>query len=313
MLAYTLRRVALSIPTALMVSLIVFSLLYITPGDPASLMAGMEASVEEVEALREALGLKRGFLVRLKEFYWDLAHFDLGTSIRSGKPVSELIMDRADVTLTLALMMQTLMIVVGIPLGVLAGYRHNTWVDKSTMMLAVVGMSVPGFWVAFMAMWLVGLKLAWLPPAGYVPLSDGVWPFLQRFILPVTVNGVLGMAFLMRITRSSIVELMRDDFVRTARAKGVREPVVLFRHILKNATPPILTVLGLGFAGLVTGAVITEAVFALPGIGLLLASAISARDYPIIQGFVLLCSLLYVLVNLLVDISYAAFDPRIRY
>lgn len=312
MIAYILRRVAWAIPTALIVSLIVFSLLYITPGDPAAMMAGIEASSEEVASLRAGLKLDRPFHVRLGEFFWDLAHLDLGNSIRTGEPVAGLIAGRLDVTLTLAILVESVIICVGIPLGVLAAWRQNTWVDRGVMVVAVLGFSIPGFWLAFMAMWLFGLKLAVLPPAGFVPISEGVWPFFQRLILPTAVTGLIGMALLVRMTRGTMVELLREDFVRTARSKGLRERTVLFRHALKAVAPPILTVVGLGFAGLVTGLVITESVFALPGLGLLLASAIANRDYPVIQGFLLLVSLVYVLFNLLVDIGYTFIDPRIR-
>lgn len=313
MLVYTLRRLIWAIPTALIVSLIVFALLYITPGDPAAVMAGIDATPEEVEALRHGLKLDRPFHVRLGDFFWGLARLDLGKSIRTGQPVTEMIVGRMDVTITLALLVEAVIIVVGIPLGAIAAWRHNTWVDRSAMLIAVLGFSIPGFWLAFMAMWLFGLKLAVLPPAGYSPIGDGVWPFFERLILPTAVTALIGMALLIRMTRGAVVELLREDFVRTARAKGLTERIVLFRHVLKTAAPPMLTVIGLGFAGLVTGLVITESVFALPGLGLMVASAISSRDYPVIQGFILLVSFIYILFNLLVDLAYAALDPRIRY
>jgi len=312
MTTYILRRLAWAVPTALVVSLIIFSLLYITPGDPAAMMAGQDATPEEIETLRSGLKLDRPFHVRLGEFYWDLAHLDLGDSIRTGDPVIKLIASRLDVTLTLALLVEGVILGIGIPLGVIAAWRQNTWIDRGVMVVAVLGFSIPGFWLAFMAMWLFSLKLGVLPAAGYVPFGEGAWPFFERLILPTAVTGLIGMALLVRMTRGAMVELLREDFVRTARAKGLGERVVLFRHALKAAAPPIITVVGLGFAGLVTGLVITESVFALPGLGLLLASAIAARDYPVIQGFILLVSLVYVVVNLLVDISYAALDPRVR-
>ena len=313
MSGYIVRRLMWAVPTLLVVALFTFGLLYMTPGDPAALMAGDLATPEDVEKMREYPGLNKPFPIRFGSWLGGVIRGDLGASIRTGRPVLSLIVNRLEPTLALAIMIEAFILIVGVPLGVVAAWKQNTWIDRTTMVVAVVGFSVPGFWLAFMAMWLFGIKLGWLPVAGYVPISDGLLPFIQYLILPVAVTSVIAMALIVRMTRACVVDVLREDYIRTARSKGLRERVVLFRHALKNAAPPILTVLGLGFAGLVTGLIITETVFAIPGLGSLIVTAIAARDYPIIQAFVLLVAAVYVGINLLVDLLYAYFDPRIRY
>lgn len=276
-------------------------------------MSPPDATNQEVENLKAALGLDKPAHVRLGIFMRDLAQGDLGHSIRSGDPVLELLASRVEPTLVLAILVQLWVIVIGIPLGIVAAWKQNTWVDRGAMLVAVVGFSVPGFWLGFMAMWLFGIKWGLLPAAGYVPIGEGFLPFIERLIMPTLVTGIIVMALAVRMTRGAMVEVLRADYIRTARAKGLGERPVLVRHALKSAAAPILTVVGLSFAGLITGIVVTESVFAIPGLGMLLVNAISARDYPMIQGFILMVAAVYVVVNLIVDILYAYLDPRIRY
>ena len=313
MLAYAARRILATIPVMLVVAFFVFSLLYLAPGDPAAIIAGDQASPADVERIRASLGLDRPFLVRFGEWLWQIVHGDLGTSIFTNLPVSHMIAQRVEPTLSLMVLTIVFSIVVAIPLGVLAAWKHGSWIDRGVMMLAVFGFSVPVFVVGYMLAYLFALQLDWLPVQGFTPISDGLWPFLRHMILPTIALGLVYVALLARITRATMLEVLSQDYVRTARAKGVGQREMLFVHALKNAAVPIVTVLGIGVALLIGGAVITESVFAIPGLGRLTVDAILRRDYPVIQGVVLLFSFVYVLVNLGVDLLYTLFDPRIRY
>ena len=313
MLAYAARRVLATIPVMLVVAFFVFSLLYLAPGDPAAIIAGDQASPEDVERIRASLGLDRPFLVRFGEWLWQIMHGDLGTSIFTNLPVSHMIAQRIEPTLSLMVLTITFSIVVAIPLGVLAAWKHGSWIDRGVMMLAVFGFSVPVFVIGYVLAYIFALQLDWLPVQGFSPISDGLWPFLRHMILPTVALGLVFVALLARITRATMLEVLSQDYVRTAKAKGVDQRSVLFVHALKNAAVPIITVLGIGVALLIGGAVITESVFAIPGLGRLTVDAILRRDYPVIQGVVLLFSFVYVLVNLVVDLLYTLFDPRIRY
>ena len=313
MLAYAARRILATIPVMLVVAFFVFSLLYLAPGDPAAIIAGDQASPADVERIRESLGLDRPFLVRFGEWLWQIAHGDLGTSIFTNLPVSHMIAQRVEPTLSLMVLTIVFSIVVAIPLGVLAAWKHGSWIDRGVMMLAVFGFSVPVFVVGYMLAYLFALQLDWLPVQGFTSISDGLWPFLRHMILPTIALGLVYVALLARITRATMLEVLSQDYVRTAKAKGVGQREMLFVHALKNAAVPIVTVLGIGVALLIGGAVITESVFAIPGLGRLTVDAILRRDYPVIQGVVLLFSFVYVLVNLGVDLLYTLFDPRIRY
>jgi peptide/nickel transport system permease protein len=313
MFAYAVRRVLATIPVMLVVALFVFSLLYIAPGDPAAIIAGDQATPADVERIRESLGLDRPYLVRFGDWLWHILHGDLGTSIFTNLPVTHMIAQRIEPTLSLMLLTIVFSIVVAIPLGVLAAWKHGTWIDRAVMVISVLGFSVPVFVFGYLLAYVFALTLDWLPVQGFTPISDGVWPFLQGLILPTVALGLIYVALLARITRATMLDVLSQDYVRTAKAKGVGQRAVLFVHALKNAAVPIITVIGNGVALLIGGAVVTESVFAIPGLGRLTVDAILRRDYPIIQGVVLLFSVTYVLVNLVVDLLYTVFDPRIRY
>jgi peptide/nickel transport system permease protein len=313
MVAYALRRILATFPVMLLVALFVFSLLYIAPGDPAAIIAGDQATPADVARIRVSLGLDRPYLVRFGDWLWHVLHGDLGTSIFTSLPVTQMIAQRIEPTLSLMVMTVVFAIIIAIPLGVLAAWKHGTWIDRIVMVICVLGFSVPVFVVGYLLAYVFALSLDWLPVQGFTPISGGFWPFVQSLILPTVVLGSAYVALLARITRATMLDVLSQDYVRTARAKGVGQRAILFVHALKNAAVPIVTIIGNGVALLIGGAVVTESVFAIPGLGRLTVDAILRRDYPIIQGVVLLFSVSYVLVNLVVDLLYTLFDPRIRY
>ena len=313
MRAYIGRRLLLVIPTILVVAIFTFGLLQITPGDPAALLAGEEETAEDIEKIRRSLGLDKPVSQQFVEWIAKLARGDLGTSIRSGKPVTGIIIGRLEPTIALTILTEIVAVSVAIPLGVLAAWKANTWIDRTVMGFSVLGFSIPVFWLGFLLIWVFALTLQWLPAGGYERIFNGFWPFAERMILPTVSAALVIMALVARITRASVIEVLQEDYVRTARAKGLGERLVLWRHTLKNASLPIVTIIGLGFAALLTGVVVVEVVFAVPGLGRLLQDAIKARDYPIIQGLIIVLSAIYILVNLAVDVIYAYLDPRIRY
>jgi peptide/nickel transport system permease protein len=295
------------------VALFVFSLLYIAPGDPAAVIAGDQASPADVERIRQSLGLDRPFLVQFGSWLWHILHGDLGTSIFTNLPVSAMIAQRIEPTFSLMAITLVLTILVAVPLGVVAAWKAGSWVDRTIMAFAVFAFSLPVFVVGYVLAYVFALQFEWLPVQGYTPLTAGVWPWLKNLILPAVALGTVYIALIARITRASMLEVLQQDYVRTARAKGLGQRNILFVHALKNAAVPIVTVIGIGIALLIGGAVVTESVFAIPGLGRLTIDAILRRDYPVIQGIVLLFSFLYVLVNLMVDVTYTLVDPRIRY
>jgi peptide/nickel transport system permease protein len=311
-LAYAARRVLATIPVMAVVALFVFSLLYIAPGDPAAIIAGDQATPEQVARIRAGLGLDRPFLVRFGDWVWQIAHGDLGHSIFTNLPVTTMIQQRIEPTLSLMVLTLVLSVSIAVPLGVLAAWKHGSLLDRLVMLGAVLGFSVPVFVVGYLLAYVFALQLGWLPVQGFVPISRGFWPFLRTLILPSVALGGIYIALIARITRAAMLDVLSQDYVRTARAKGLGQGSVLFVHALKNAAVPIVTVIGLGVALLIGGAVVTETVFAIPGLGRLTVDAILRRDYPVIQGVVLLFSFTYVVVNLAVDLLYTVFDPRIR-
>jgi peptide/nickel transport system permease protein len=313
MVSYILRRVLATVPVMAIVALFVFSLLYIAPGDPAAIIAGDQASPGDIERIRQGLGLDRPFLVQFGSWLWRILHGDLGTSIFTSLPVSSLIAQRIEPTLSLMVLTLLLTIVVAVPLGVLAAWKAGSWVDRTIMAFAVFAFSLPVFVVGYVLAYVFALRFEWLPVQGYTPLAEGFWPWLQNLILPALALGCVYIALIARITRASMLEVLQQDYIRTARAKGLDQRSILFVHALKNAAVPIITVIGIGVALLIGGAVVTESVFAIPGLGRLTIDAILRRDYPVIQGIVLMFSFLYVLVNLMVDVTYTLVDPRIRY
>jgi len=313
MLSYILRRILSTLPVMGIVALFVFSLLYIAPGDPAAVIAGDQASPADVERIRQGLGLDRPFLIQFGSWLWHILHGDLGTSIFTNLPVSAMIAQRIEPTFSLMAITLVLTILVAVPLGVVAAWKAGSWVDRTIMAFAVFAFSLPVFVVGYVLAYVFALQFEWLPVQGYTPLAAGLWPWLQNLILPALALGTVYIALIARITRASMLEVLQQDYVRTARAKGLGQRNILFVHALKNAAVPIVTVIGIGIALLIGGAVVTESVFAIPGLGRLTIDAILRRDYPVIQGIVLLFSFLYVLVNLMVDVTYTLVDPRIRY
>jgi peptide/nickel transport system permease protein len=313
MLSYIFRRVLATLPVMAIVALFVFSLLYIAPGDPAVVIAGDQASPADVERIRQSLGLDQPFLVRFAAWLGHILQGDLGTSIFTNLPVTKMIAQRLEPTLSLMAITLILTIVVAVPLGVVAAWKAGSLVDRAIMAFAVFGFSLPVFVVGYVLAYVFALELEWLPVQGYTPLAQGFWPWLENLILPSIALGCVYIALIARITRAAMLEVLQQDYIRTARAKGLGQGGILFVHALKNAAVPIVTVIGIGIALLIGGAVVTESVFAIPGLGRLTIDAILRRDYPVIQGIVLLFSFLYVLVNLMVDVAYTLVDPRIRY
>jgi len=313
MLAYVVRRILATIPVMLVVAFVVFSMLMLAPGDPAAVIAGDQATPQDVERIRQALGLDRPFFIQFADFLWRLVQLDLGTSIFTNLPVTHMIAQRIEPTLALMVLTIVLAVSVAVPLGVLAAWKAGSWIDRGVMLFAVVGFSVPVFVVSYLLAYFVALEWELLPVQGYTPLSRGFLPFLENLILPAIALGTVYIALIARITRATMLEVLAQDFVRTAKAKGLGTRPILFLHALKNAAVPISTVVGIGIALLIGGAVVTESVFAIPGLGRLTVDAILRRDYPVIQGVVLLFSFVYVLINLMIDLLYTLFDPRIRY
>lgn len=313
MLAFLVRRLLATLPVLLVVSVLVFLMLRLTPGDPAAVLAGDAASTEQIAQIRSHLGLDRSIPEQYLIWFGHLLQGDLGQSYFYKTDVTTLIAQRLEPTLSLALITITFAVLVAVPLGVMAAWRFGSWMDRMLMGFSVLGFSVPGFVLAYLLIWLVSLKLGWLPVQGYKRLSEGVGPWLQHLILPMLTLSVIYIALIARVTRASVLETLGEDYIRTARAKGLPEIKVLRRHALSNAAVPILTVIGIGIALLIGGVVVTESVYAIPGLGRLTVDAVLARDFPTIQGVILLFSFVYVLINLLVDLSYVIFDPRIRY
>jgi peptide/nickel transport system permease protein len=313
MLAYTLRRVLLTLPVMLFVALFVFGLLNLTPGDPAVLLAGEDATPADIQRIRQTLGLDEPFLVRFADWLWKVMHGDLGVSLFTGLQVSQMIGQRLAPTFSLMIMTLILSVTLAVPLGALAAWRHNKFYDRSIMMMAVLSFSIPSFVVGYLLAYAFGLELRWLPVQGYVPFSQGFWASIRTLILPTCALGSVYVALITRISRATLLETLSQDYIRTARSKGVSNKGILFRHALKNVGVPIVTVVGSGVALLISGAVVTETVFSIPGVGRLTVDAILRRDYPIIQGVILMFSFMYVLVNLTVDLLYRVFDPRIKY
>jgi peptide/nickel transport system permease protein len=310
---YPLRRLLATIPVMGVVALFVFTLLHVTPGDPAAIIAGDYATAEDIARIHHQLGLDRPFLVQFGAWIGRLLRGDLGTSIFSHLPVARLIGQRLAPTIALTVTTLVIAIVLAIPVGVLAAWRAGTWIDRLVMGWAVCGFSIPVFVLGYLLIFVFAIQLDWLPVQGYVSLDHGFRPFVQSLLLPSFTLGLIYMALIARITRASVLEVLGEDYIRTAHAKGLAAVRIVLSHALKNAAVPIVTVVGVGLTLLIGGAVITESVFALPGVGRLTVDAILRRDYPIIQGVILIVSGVYVLVNLAVDVVYTFLDPRIRY
>jgi peptide/nickel transport system permease protein len=313
MFAYIVRRVLATIPVMAVVAIFVFALLYLSPGDPAAIIAGDTATVDDIARIRAHLGLDQPVHIQFAEWVWRLLQGDLGISIFTNLPVSKLIQQRIEPTVALTITTLIISVLVAIPMGVLAAWRAGSWVDRVVMVFAVLGFSVPVFVLAYILIYIFAIWADLLPVQGYVSITVGFWPFLSHLILPSVALGMIYAALIARITRASMLDVLAQDYIRTAQAKGLGNRQVLIGHALKNAAVPIVTIIGIGVALLISGVVVTETVFAIPGLGRLTVDAILRRDYPIIQGIILVFSAAYVLVNLLVDLSYTLLDPRIRY
>jgi len=313
MFNFLARRLLSTLPVLLIVSLLVFLMLRLTPGDPAAVLAGDAASTEQIALIRTSLGLDRSIPEQFFIWFGHLLTGDLGQSYYYKTEVTTLIGQRLEPTVSLALVTITLAVLIAVPLGVMAAWRFGGWLDKGLMAFSVLGFSVPVFVSAYLLIWLVSLKLGWLPVQGYKRLADGFGPFIRHLILPSITLSVIYIALIARVTRASVSEALTEDYVRTARAKGLPEWRVLVWHALANAAVPIVTVIGIGLALLIGGVVVTESVYAIPGLGRLTVDAVLARDFPTIQGVILLFSVFYVLINLAIDLAYLALDPRIRY
>ena len=313
MLAYIVRRALAAIPVMVVVGVVVFLLIHLTPGDAADVLSDEDASAEEVEMLREALGLNRPMHEQFLIWSGRILQGDLGKSIVFNQPVTVLMGQRLEPTLSLAATTILFAVAVGIPLGVLAAWRAGSLVDRAVMVFAVLGFSIPGFWLGFIFIFELSVNWGLFPAQGYVGIREGIVPFLHHMILPTVTLGLVYVALITRITRATVLEVLKEDYIRTAYAKGVPPGRVLFKHALRNASVPIVTIIGIGIALLLNGVVVIETVFNLPGLGSLTIDAILNRDYPVVQGVILVFSGVYVLVNLAVDISYSFFDPRVRH
>jgi peptide/nickel transport system permease protein len=308
-----LRRLLSAIPVLFIVSLISFGLMRLIPGDPAASIAGPSATPAQIDQLRRDLGLDEPLLMQLLHYYQGLLQGDFGKSLLLGKGVLAATLERLPVTIGLSLYALVLTLLIGVTSGIIAALRQNTWVDQVAMMIAMLGISIPGFFLGLLMIIFFAVQLGWLPSGGYVPFSQDPIGWLRSTTMPAISLALLQAGLLARITRSGMLEVLRQDYVRTARAKGLPERQVILKHALANALIPIVTVVGIIISLLLSGAVVTEALFSLPGMGQLLTQAVLSRDYPMVQGGLLLVTTFLVVVNILVDIFYALIDPRVRY
>ncbi len=308
-----LRRLVSAIPILLMVSLISFGLMRLIPGDPSAAIAGLSATPDQVERIRSQLGLDQSWPVQLVRWYGGLLHGDLGNSLLLGLPVTQATFMRLPVTLALSIYALMLTLIFGLASGILASLRQNTWVDQVAMLFAMFGISMPSFWLGLVMILLFSVHLGWLPTGGYIAFTDDPIGWLRTSTMPAVSLALLQAGLLARITRSTMLEVLRQDYIRTARAKGLPQRLVVFKHALANAMIPILTVIGIIVSLLISASVVIETVFSIPGIGQLLTQAVLNRDYPMVQGGLLIVTALLVLINLLVDVGYAMLDPRVRY
>ncbi len=313
MARYLTRRLLGLLAVLLGISVVVFLMIHLIPGDTVQLLLGTETSQEQIDTLRRVFGLDRPLHEQFADWFGRLARGDFGTSLRTSRPVLPDILARFGVTVQLTLASMTVALLVAVPLGVASAVNRGRVADVVSRVTALVGLSVPNFWLGTILILFVSLALGWLPPIGFTSVLENPWIGAQTLILPAIALGTALAAFVMRMLRSTLLEVLRQDYIRTARAKGVRERVVLYTHALKNAFIPVLTVIGIQIGHLLGGAVIIEEVFSLPGIGRFLLNGIYQRDYPVVQGGVLFVALVFSLVNLLVDVLYAWLDPRIRY
>lgn len=311
MLLTILKRLAATIPVLLVVAIVIFSVLRLTPGDPAAIVAGDGATVQQIEQIRHHMGLDQPITVQFYRWITDVLRGDFGTSLISGLPVSDMVLDRMGPTIAITLYTILYTVLISIPIGILAAWRRGKAVDKAVAAASVLGFSIPVFITAYILIFLFSMVLGWLPVQGYRPLSAGVWEHVRHLILPVASLGTIYIALVTRFVRSSVIDTLGEDYIRTARAKGLFERAVLTRHALPNAAVPILTIIGITITMLIGGVVVTESVFNIPGLGRLVVEAILARDFTIIQALIVLFSVVDIVVNLIIDILYRFVDPRI--
>jgi peptide/nickel transport system permease protein len=312
-MSYVLKRLVALIPVLAVVAVIVFLLLHLGPSDPAVLIAGDNATAADIAALRQKLGLDKPLLEQFGVWLWRLLHGDLGVSVFTGLPVTTMIGQRLEPTFWLTFFTITMAVLAAVPMGILAAWKSGSFIDRAVMALSVVSFSLPVFLIGYFLIFGFSIKLPWLPVQGFHSIKDGFGPFISHLVLPTVSGALIYMALIARMTRATMLEVLEEDYIRTARAKGVGNLKLLLRHALKNASVPIVTTIGLGVALLLGGVIVTESVFAIPGIGRLTVDSILRRDYPVIQGIVLLTSSTYVFINLVIDLLYTVFDPRIRY
>lgn len=313
MWSYLIRRILSVIPVLLVVATIVFLMLRLTPGDPAANIAGDAATSEDIAKLRVELGLEEPLPVQFAIYLKNLVKGDFGESFYYKRPVMSMVADGVEPTLSLALFTIVIACLIAVPLGTLAAYRQGTWFDRVVMGFSVVGFSVPVFVIGYVLIYFLSVKLDWFPVQGYQSISDGIGGWAYRLILPSMTLSVIFIALIARMTRTSVLEVLNEDYIRTARAKGLPQHKVLLKHALRNAAVPIVTVIGIAIAILISGVVVTESVFVIPGLGLLTLDAIQGRDYPTVQALIILFSVVYVAINLFIDLLYTLLDPRIRY
>lgn len=313
MWTYLLKRILAVIPVLLVVLVVVFLMLRLTPGDPAANIAGDAATSADIAELRVELGLEEPLPVQFAIYIGNLLKGDFGESFYYKRPVISMIADGIEPTLSLALFTIVLACLVAVPLGTLAAYKQGTWIDRMVMGFSVVGFSVPVFVIGYILIYFLSVKLDWFPVQGYQHIAEGIGGWAYRLVLPSTALSVIFIALIARMTRTSVLEVLSEDYIRTARAKGLPQSKVLLKHALRNAAVPIVTIIGIAIAILISGVVVTESVFVIPGLGLLTLDAIQGRDYPTVQALIILFSVVYVVINLLIDVIYTLLDPRIRY
>lgn len=307
---YVLRRLVATIPVMIVVAVFVFLLVHLSPGDPAAILAGDNATVEDVQKIRASMGLDKPLLEQFFSWSWGVIHGDLGISTSTRVPVSSLIYQRMGPTVSIAVFTIAFAVLLAIPLGVIAAWKAGSITDRLIMLGSVLGFSVPVFLIGYGLVYIVSIKMGMLPVQGYKPMSDGLVPYFRHLLLPCLSLGLVYMALITRMTRATMLEALSEDYIRTANAKGLNVRLVIW-HALKNAANPIVTTVGVGIAMLIGGVVVTETVFAIPGLGRLTVDAVLRQDYPVIQGVLLVASGVYVMINLLVDLSYRIFDPRV--
>lgn len=313
MFGFIVNRLLATIPVLGMVAVFVFLMLRFAPGDPAAVLAGDNGTPQQIAEIRETLGLNKPVLVQLGIWMGNLLQGDFGQSYFFKKDVSELILLRVEPTLALATTTLIITIAIAVPLGVIAAYRHGTWIDRGVMAFSVAGFSIPVFVLGYILMYVFAMEIKLFPVQGYKEIGDGFFPFIHRLVLPSVTLSVIYIALIARITRASVLEVLGEDYIRTAYAKGLKPNTVLLKHALRNAAVPIVTVIGIGIALLIGGVVVTESVFNIPGLGRLTVDAVLGRDYPTIQAIIIVFSFVYVIINLLIDLTYSLLDPRIRY